>query len=701
MKKFIFVIFLCASAKIIFSQNIAVNTTGAAAASTNMFEVTQASTTNNTVGIFATHTGAATNAYAIWAEATGATNKYAIVTPVGGGYTGLGTTTPVTQLHVASKTEANAHYGQYLDAVIQGQEGRLQLIGEDQSWGSATLILSDIFGAADNRHWTLLHRTSQAAPFTNPGNSLNFCYITTTATNQDIVPSASGSEIKMTLLNSGLVGIGTASPSTMLEIKGTGTTLLRLQPSLASQDNVLIFGAASSSLNRAKIYSTGNTGDVDGDLRFATGLANVAVDPAMVIRSSGYVGIGTSSPGAFLDIKGNNVSYVGQLRLSATDYDQISFYNSGALTANATNRLGDIYYDVSNSSLNLENWAGSKYILLNPSGTGNIGIGTTTPTAQVHVSNTGADATFRVARTSGSDCYITSQTANSVIGTAGATDLDIRTSNTPGRIYITSGGNIGIGTTGPSYKMDVSLGDGDGIRMSSTLHATFDANSYENVLRTLSTNNSQGSNKPIGTVFLQGLSAGCTYGSFQILGNASNSDPLIYWRTEVSNSGSWNPWLQLVSYNSSGNVGIGTTTPGGQFELSLDQGRKPSTNTWTTTSDERLKNIDGAYTKGLKEVLQLNPILYHYKNAGKRKFSDDVLKNQNVGFSAQEVQKIFPEAVGIDADGYLNFNMHAILIAYTNAFKEQQKLIDELNAKVTTMEAALKAAGIQLSAEKK
>lgn len=40
------------------------------------------------------------------------------------------------------------------------------------------------------------------------------------------------------------------------------------------------------------------------------------------------------------------------------------------------------------------------------------------------------------------------------------------------------------------------------------------------------------------------------------------------------------------------NVGIGTTTPGGLFELNLDQGRKPSTNTWIITSDARLKDIE-------------------------------------------------------------------------------------------------------------
>lgn len=127
-----------------------------------------------------------------------------------------------------------------------------------------------------------------------------------------------------------------------------------------------------------------------------------------------------------------------------------------------------------------------------------------------------------------------------------------------------------------------------------------------------------------------------------------------------------------------GRVGIKAFSPGGIFELGFDQGRKPSTSAWTIVSDERLKTINGNYTKGLKEILQLNTITYYYKNVGERQFQPEVLKNQNIGFSAQEVQKIFPEAVGVDDDGYLNLNIHAILVAYTNAFKEQQEQIELL-----------------------
>jgi hypothetical protein len=98
------------------AQNIAVNTTGTAAASTNMFEVTQTSTAANMVAIYAIHSGAASGTgYGLYSTKTGAsttniggyfnasggTNNYAIIVPSGGGSVGIGTTTPVSTLEVS------------------------------------------------------------------------------------------------------------------------------------------------------------------------------------------------------------------------------------------------------------------------------------------------------------------------------------------------------------------------------------------------------------------------------------------------------------------------------------------------------------------------------------------------------------------------------------------------------------------------
>lgn len=148
---------------------------------------------------------------------------------------------------------------------------------------------------------------------------------------------------------------------------------------------------------------------------------------------------------------------------------------------------------------------------------------------------------------------------------------------------------------------------------------------------------------------------------------------------------------ERMRLTAAGRLGIGTPTPGGQFELSLNEGRKPTSNTWTIPSDARLKNVDGIYQKGLTEILQLKPIRYHYKNTDKKSFESKVLEKEAYGFLAQEVQQIFPEAVGTDEDGYLNFDLHPILVAYTNAFKELDLKNQSVENKNRELELKLKS----------
>lgn len=200
--------------------------------------------------------------------------------------------------------------------------------------------------------------------------------------------------------------------------------------------------------------------------------------------------------------------------------------------------------------------------------------------------------------------------------------------------------------------------------------------------------NSNGGSAPVGRIdFINGLTPTGIARIEAITGTGSTIQGAL--RFYTNNTG----LTEAMRITQMGYVGIGTTTPGGQLELSLDQGRKPGTSAWTVTSDERLKNIQGVYTKGLSEILKLQPIVYYYKNVGERKFENDITKTLYAGFSAQEVQKVFPEAVSVDADGYLNFNIHAILIAYTNAVKElnakaesQEKVINEQKKLIESLE---------------
>ena len=62
---------------------------------------------------------------------------------------------------------------------------------------------------------------------------------------------------------------------------------------------------------------------------------------------------------------------------------------------------------------------------------------------------------------------------------------------------------------------------------------------------------------------------------------------------------------------------------------------------------------------------------------------------EQISFVAQEVQKVFPEAVHEGEDGLLDFNMHPVNVAMINAIKELKAENDRLKAENEKMNARL------------
>lgn len=102
----------------------------------------------------------------------------------------------------------------------------------------------------------------------------------------------------------------------------------------------------------------------------------------------------------------------------------------------------------------------------------------------------------------------------------------------------------------------------------------------------------------------------------------------------------------------------------------------------SSVSDERLKNIQGKYTAGLKELMGIQPISYKWN-----KKSGMETKHVYGGFSAQNIQKVMPEAVYENKEGTLSFNDRAILAAAVNAIKELNTKVIKLEAKIKRLEA--------------
>ncbi len=138
--------------------------------------------------------------------------------------------------------------------------------------------------------------------------------------------------------------------------------------------------------------------------------------------------------------------------------------------------------------------------------------------------------------------------------------------------------------------------------------------------------------------------------------------------------------------NSVGNVGIGTASPDYTLEVAGNAAKSSGGTTWINSSDERLKDITGEYNRGLDAIMNLRPVTFFYKDSNPRGLPTE---EENIGFIAQEVRKVFPEAVSEGADGYLDFNMHPVNVALVNAVKELKAENDALRQEIKQIKAAL------------
>ena len=127
-----------------------------------------------------------------------------------------------------------------------------------------------------------------------------------------------------------------------------------------------------------------------------------------------------------------------------------------------------------------------------------------------------------------------------------------------------------------------------------------------------------------------------------------------------------------------GGVGIGTTSP--DQMLTVNGGAsKPGGGSWLVFSDERLKSIKGKFQSGLSAVMQLQPIRYEYKPGNALGIN---ATGEQIGFGAQQLQKIIPQAVSENDKGYLLVNNDPIVWAMLNAIKEQQQQITQLKREI-------------------
>jgi len=271
--------------------------------------------------------------------------------------------------------------------------------------------------------------------------------------------------------------------------------------------------------------------------------ANAESPAVMTLKYTGNVGIGTTNPYSTLGISGTASAPTGT--------------HNGAGIFNITNSLTDLVFTIDNNSpfgasiqhrhYTLDN---NYYpILLNPLG-GNVGIGTNSPNTKLEVSGD--------IRASASGKYVQLRTSGEALD-LDASGAALYVNSATGLYLNPSGGNVGIGTASPGYKLHVN-----------------------------------------GTTRIEGY-AYCALGEW-------------------------------------------------------------------SGSDSRLKKSTETLTNALENITKLSGVSFEWR---KDEFSDRNFDDKkHIGVIAQEVEKVYPELVRDDADGYKAVNYDGFIGPLIEAIKE-------------------------------
>ena len=496
---------------------------------------------------------------------------------------------------------------------------------------------------------------------------------------------------KMTILSSGNVGIGDASPDHKLDVAGITRVQQRLQvtgntsPSTGigveighsgTEGVVLSYDRGSSAFKNMRYNALSHEFEISGS-------------NAIVIDSNGDVGIGTTTPNYPLDVAGIISAQGGDVKIGnhptyGANYGAV-WRDSGdyVLLFNDTNTFlnargtGSIYFREDNNTL------------MTLTNGGNLGIGIT-PSEKLHVNgsirgnqsgalriSTGNGWTDIGSKNSSFSHFYTDrgkyffdkeiQVDTGYIGSYNE-NLSLRTAGTNRVTVLNSNGYVGIGDTTPSYKLDVQ----GQIRAKSANHQfiLYDTDSGANEWSLTTVGNSG-----------FGIYENASTARFNIVagGNIGIGDSTPSYKLDVNGDIRTTTELRLGGTTST----TGAVIYQGGGDVSVLEGNwNGSTGNFADlycydlheTSDISLKQNIRDLGDSLDQVRQLKG----------RKYNRIDREQDEIGLVAQEVELVIPEVVSVS-------HMGTKAISYTHMIPLLIEAIKELADEVDTLKTVRSA----------
>lgn len=258
-----------------------------------------------------------------------------------------------------------------------------------------------------------------------------------------------------------------------------------------------------------------------------------------------------------------------------------------------------------------------------------------------------------------------------------STTLALQTNGTTG-LYMDSAQNVGIGTSSPSYKLDINgtsqirhqyTGSSGGVLLgqyNSTGDAQIQNQSTSGIIAFATNNSERMRFTSSGAIWKNYTSEIFSASAYQIgisFAGASQQG-LVFKNTDNNAAGAA---VRFVDY-------LGNFSGGGIYYTSSNS------ISYTTTSDYRLKNNIKPMSYGLNTISALKPVTYKWN-------VDDAYGE---GFIAHELKEIIPSAVigekdGIDANdnpSYQSVDYSKIVVHLVAAIQELTAEVEALKAKV-------------------